>query len=290
MLGLVVFTPFARWRHDHALHHATAGDLDRRGNGDIKTLTVSEYDAQSWRGRLAYRLFRNPVVMFGVGPLWGMLISPRWVRRSARPAIHRSVWGTNLALAIMIGGMCWLIGWRAFRAHPRARAHLARRCDRHLALLCATPVRSHALGTLAGVELHRRRAPAGSSYLRLPKVLQFFTGNIGLHHVHHLSTKIPNYNLRRAHDGAAIFGEVSEVSLWDGLRAVRLKLWDVDTARLVTWKEHRRAVRSVSASSPVKPRLTAERDRWGDYRRRVCFVTPGSPGGAMAVEGFLPAE
>jgi acyl-lipid omega-6 desaturase (Delta-12 desaturase) len=79
VLGIMVFTPFTRWRHDHALHHATAGDLDRRGSGDIKTLTVGEYKARSWRDRLAYRLFRNPVVMFGLGPLWGMVIAPRWI-------------------------------------------------------------------------------------------------------------------------------------------------------------------------------------------------------------------
>ena len=114
VLGMMVFTPFARWRHDHTLHHATAGDLDRRGAGDIHTLTVSEYNAKSWRGRLAYRMFRNPVVMFGIGPLWGMMIAPRWIRPSARRQIRRSTWGTNLALAIVIGGLCWLVGWRAF--------------------------------------------------------------------------------------------------------------------------------------------------------------------------------
>jgi acyl-lipid omega-6 desaturase (Delta-12 desaturase) len=239
VLGLVVFTPFARWRHDHALHHATAGDLDRRGNGDIKTLTVSEYDAQSWRGRLSYRLFRNPVVMFGAGPLWGMLISPRWVGRSARPAIHRSVWGTNLALAIMIGGMCWLIGWRAFVLIHAPLILLAGAIGIWLFYVQHQFDRTH--WEHSPEWSYTDAALRGSSYLRLPKILQFFTGNIGLHHVHHLSTKIPNYNLQRAHDGGAIFRDVSEVSLWDGLRAVRLKLWDVDTARLVTWKEHRRA-------------------------------------------------
>jgi omega-6 fatty acid desaturase (delta-12 desaturase) len=247
VLGLMVLTPFGRWRHDHTLHHATAGDLDRRGAGDINTLTVSEYNARSRRARLAYRLFRNPVVMFGVGPLWGMVLAPRWIRPSARRQIQRSVWGTNLALAIVIGGLCWLVGWQAV-------------------VLIEAPI--FALAGAAGIWLfyvqhqfdhtYWQRSPEwsytdaalrGSSYLRLPKVLQFFTGNIGLHHVHHLSTKIPMYNLQRAHDGGSIFRNVSSVSLWEGLRAVRLKLWDADAARLVTWKEHRRGNSRARANS-----------------------------------------
>ena len=247
VLGMMVLTPFARWRHDHTLHHATAGDLDRRGAGDIHTLTVSEYDAKSWRARLAYRMFRNPVVMFGVGPLWGMVLAPRWIRPSARRQIQRSVWGTNLALAIVIGGLCWLVGWQAV-------------------VLITVPI--FAFAGAAGIWLfyvqhqfdhtYWQRSPEwsytdaalrGSSYLRLPKVLQFFTGNIGLHHVHHLSTKIPMYHLQRAHDGGSVFRDVSSVSLWEGLRAVRLKLWDADAARLVTWKEHRRGTSRARANS-----------------------------------------
>ena len=239
VLALIVFTPFARWRHDHTVHHATAGALDRRGTGDVPTLTVAEYNARSWRGRLAYRLFRNPVVMFGFGPIYGMLLAPRWIHRSARRKIQRSVWGTNLALALVIGGLCWLLGWRDF-------------------LLVEAPLIPLAGGT--GIWLfyvqhqfeptywQRSRdwsyadaALRGSSYLRLPKGLQFFTGNIGLHHVHHLSPIIPNYNLQRAHDENPIFHSVPKLSFWDGLRAVRLKLWDEDAARLVTWADCRGA-------------------------------------------------
>ncbi len=237
VLALIVFTPFAQWRHDHAGHHATGSDLDRRGLGDVPTLTVGEYNARSWLGRLGYRLFRNPLVMFGIGPIYSMLIMQRWVHGSARPRIHRSVWGTNLALALVVGGLCWLLGWRDF-------------------VLVEAPLVPLAGGV--GIWLfyvqHQfedtwwRRSPEwsfadaalrGSSYLRLPKVLQFFTGNIGLHHVHHLSPKIPNYNLQRAHDENPIFQSVPRVSLWDGLRATRLKLWDEDAARLVTWAEGR---------------------------------------------------
>jgi omega-6 fatty acid desaturase (delta-12 desaturase) len=236
-LAVIVFTPFAHWRHDHAVHHATAGDLDRRGTGDHPTLTVAEYRAKSLPGRLGYRLLRNPVVMFGLGPLFSMLLMPRWARRSSRPRIQRSVWGTNLALAVLVGGLCWLVGWRDL-------------------LLIQMPLVSLAGGTGIWlfyvqhqfVDTYWERSPEwsyaeaalrGSSYLRLPKVLQFFTGNIGLHHVHHLNPKIPNYRLQRAHDENPIFHSVPKISLWDGLRAVRLKLWDEDLARLVTFAESR---------------------------------------------------
>ena len=116
-LGLVVYESFLNWRHSHAVHHATAGDLDRRGVGDVHTLTVAEYRASSWRGRLAYRLFRNPLVMFGLGPIYALVLHPRLVPRSARPRIRRSVIATNVALAVVLGGLCWLVGWKIGRAH-----------------------------------------------------------------------------------------------------------------------------------------------------------------------------
>jgi omega-6 fatty acid desaturase (delta-12 desaturase) len=248
VLALIVFTPFARWRYEHAVHHATGSDLDRRGIGDVPTLTVAEYQAKSWPGRLGYRLFRNPMIMFGLGPIFAMLLEPRWINRSARPRIKRSVWGTDLALALVVGGLCWLLGWRDF-------------------LLVEAPLVPLAGGV--GIWLfyvqhqfedtYWRRSPdwsytdaalRGSSYLRLPKVLQFFTGNIGLHHVHHLNPKIPNYNLQRAHDENPIFHSVPKVSFWDGLRATRLKLWDEDAGRLVTWAEIRH--RGSPAECPAR--------------------------------------
>ena len=114
VLGLLVYSPFLRWRHDHAIHHATSGDLDRRGGGDVRTLTVAEYHALSSRSRLGYRLFRNPLIMFGLGPIASLLIGPRLVGRDARPRMRRSVIGTNIALAIFVGTLCWLLGWREF--------------------------------------------------------------------------------------------------------------------------------------------------------------------------------
>jgi omega-6 fatty acid desaturase (delta-12 desaturase) len=235
VLALIVFTPFALWRRDHAVHHATGSDLDRRGTGDVPTLTLAEYQARSWRGRLGYRLFRNPMVMFTLGPIYSMLIMQRWVDRSARPRIQRSVWGTNLALALVVGALCWFLGWHAFLLVEAPLIPLAGGAGIWLFYV------QHQFETTYWQHTqdwsYEDSALRGSSYLRLPKVLQFFTGNIGLHHVHHLSPKIPNYNLQRAHDENPIFHNVPKVSLWDGLRATRLKLWDEDTDRLVTWSE-----------------------------------------------------
>jgi fatty acid desaturase len=113
ILGVVLFMPFAWWRHKHAVHHATTGDLDKRGVGDIQTLTVDEYRARGWWGRTGYRLFRNPFVMFGLGPLWVVLIGPRLATPRMPPRLRRSVLATDLAIALLLGGLAWLVGWEA---------------------------------------------------------------------------------------------------------------------------------------------------------------------------------
>ena len=236
-LGLLVFEAFVSWRHSHAVHHATAGDLDRRGVGDVRTLTVAEYHAAGWRERLGYRLFRNPLVMFGVGPIYALLVQPRLVSRSARPRVRRSVIATNIALAALVGAACWLVGWRAYLLVQMPPILLAGSAGVWLFY-----VQHQFEGTYwrsADGWSYADAALRGSSHLELPKVLQFFTANIGLHHVHHLSTRIPNYNLQRAHDEIAILHEVPTLSAMDGLRAVRLKLWDERRGRLVTFAEAR---------------------------------------------------
>ena len=236
-LGLFVLAPFARWRHDHAIHHGSSGDLDRRGVGDVLTLTVAEYRTRSWRGRLAYRLVRNPLVMFGFGPIVAMIVGPRIASRSMRPRLRRSVLGTDGALVVLAGALGWLVGWE------------------NLLLVWAPPAM---LAGSAGIWLfyvqhqfedaywknsddwsYTAAALRGSSYLRLPRILQFFTANIGLHHVHHLNARIPNYNLQRAHDENAVLHDVPVLSLLDGIRAVRLKLWDEERGTLVTFAQVR---------------------------------------------------
>jgi omega-6 fatty acid desaturase (delta-12 desaturase) len=233
VLGLLVLSPFRCFRHEHAGHHATAGDLDRRGLGDVETLTVAEYRARSWRGRLAYRLFRHPLVMFGLGPLFAMLIEPPLVRRGTPSQMRNSVLGIDAALVVIVAGFCWLIGWEDLLIVWAPAALLAGSVGIWLFYVQHqfenTYWQRHREWSYAEAALR------GSSYLKLPKLLQFFTANIGLHHVHHLNPRIPNYNLQGAHDANAIFAAVPAVSLRDGVRAVKFKLWDEDTGQLVTF-------------------------------------------------------
>jgi acyl-lipid omega-6 desaturase (Delta-12 desaturase) len=239
LTGLMIYSPFVRWRHDHAVHHASSGDLDRRGTGDIRTLTVSEYRTLPWRGRLGYRLLRNPLIMFGLGPIVAMIVGPRIVARDARPRMRRSVIGTDLALAGIIGGLCWLIGWRDYLLVMGPPALLAGSIG--IWLFYVQHQFEEAYWESGRDWNYADAALRGSSYLKLPAPLRFATGNIGYHHVHHLNARIPNYNLRRAHEENAVFQAVPTLSLWDGLRAVALKLWDEDRARLVTFAQARRS-------------------------------------------------
>jgi omega-6 fatty acid desaturase (delta-12 desaturase) len=239
-LGLLLYAPFLRWRHDHAVHHATAGDLQRRGVGDVRTLTVTEYHALDRRGRLSYRLLRNPLLMFGLGPIVAMIIGPRIVAKGARPRMRRNVIATNVALALLVGGLCWLIGWRDYLLVAGLPALLAGSVG--IWLFYVQHQFEDAYWESGEDWSYAEAALRGSSYLKLPKVLQFCSGNIGLHHVHHLNARIPNYNLQRAHDDNAIFHDVPTLSLRDGLRAVTLKLWDEDRKRLVTFAQARGSI------------------------------------------------
>jgi acyl-lipid omega-6 desaturase (Delta-12 desaturase) len=189
-----------------------------------------------WR-RVGYRLFRNPIVMFGLGWLLVLVLKPRLVPRGARPRVRNSVLGTNVALAVIVAALCLVLGWRDY-------------------LLVQGPVFlvAGALGIWLFYVQHQfegtywqahadwrydQAALEGSSYLKLPRVLQFFTGNIGFHHVHHLSVGIPNYNLQKAHEETELLQAVPELTLRDGLRATRLKLWDERSRRLVTFRDAR---------------------------------------------------
>ncbi len=244
VLGVLVWLPFQSWQHEHAVHHATAGDLDRRGVGDVWTLTVAEYRGYPWWGRVGYRLFRNPAVMFGLGWILVLVLKPRVFSRSASRRVRRSVLGTNLSLAVVVGVLCLLLGWKGF-----------------LLLQGPTLLLTGAVGIWLFYVQHQfentywqagddwsydRAALQGSSYLKLPAVLQFFTGNIGFHHVHHLSVRIPNYNLQSAHDETSGLSATPVLTLPDAIRAIRLKLWDEERGRLVTFREARAEARRAA--------------------------------------------
>jgi omega-6 fatty acid desaturase (delta-12 desaturase) len=235
--ALLVLVPFVRWRHDHAVHHATAGDLDRRGVGDLITLTVAEYDARSWRGRFGYRITRNPFVMFGFGPVFAMIIGPRIFTRAQRPRMRRSVIITDLVILVAFAALVAAMGLGDFLLTWAPAALLAGSVG--IWLFYVQHQFEDTYWERGGDWTYADAALRGSSHLKLPRILRFFTGNIGLHHVHHMSARIPNYNLQRAHDAISVFHSVPTLSLWDGLRAVRLKLWDEDAGRLVTFAQAR---------------------------------------------------
>jgi acyl-lipid omega-6 desaturase (Delta-12 desaturase) len=235
--GLLVLAPFERWRHDHAVHHATSGDLERRGVGDVITLTVAEYRARGWRGRLGYRAIRNPLVMFGLGPIFAMIVGPRIATRAQRPRMRRSVLATDVVLLGTVSLLCWLIGWQHFLLVWAPPAMIAGSVG--IWLFYVQHQFEDAYWQNGEDWDYADAALRGSSYLKLPKVLQFFTGNIGLHHVHHLNARIPNYNLQRAHDENPIFHGVPTLSFRDALGCVKLKLWDDQQGKLITFAQAR---------------------------------------------------
>jgi omega-6 fatty acid desaturase (delta-12 desaturase) len=239
-LGLLVYTPFESWGHSHAVHHATAGDLDRRGVGDVTTLTVDEYLAKSAGGQLAYRLFRNPLVMFGLGPILSVVVIPRLVPKDARPRLRRAVIRTNIVVAVVVTGLVLTMGWWQYLVVQWPTAWMAASAGIWLFYV------QHQFEDVYWENNENWEfadaAIRGSSFLKLPRILQYFTGNIGFHHVHHLSARIPNYNLQRAHEEIDLFRNVPVLTLSDGLRATRLKLWCEKTGRLVTFAEARAAV------------------------------------------------
>jgi omega-6 fatty acid desaturase (delta-12 desaturase) len=234
--GVLTLTPFAQWRRDHALHHASSGDLDRRGNGDVPTLTVREYRARSPRARLLYRIVRHPLALLLGGPIH-LALGQRFRGRGKATGDRQiaSVWGTNLAIVLVVAAAVWLVGWRS------------------VVIAYAIP---YYLAALIGVWLfyvqhqfedaywaphsdwdYVEAALRGSSHLKLPWGLRWFTGSIGLHHVHHVAPRIPNYRLQQCHDANAVFHGSPTITLRSGMAALRLTLWDEEQSRLVKFRD-----------------------------------------------------
>ena len=238
--SIVTMTPYGVWRRTHATHHASSGNLDRRGMGDIDTLTVEEYRARSLWGRLRYRLYRHPVVMFGLAPAYLFLLQHRLpvglMRGNGwRPWI--STMATNLTIALVAGSLIWLIGIKAFLL-----LHLP-------ALLVAASIGvwlfyvqhqfEDTVWATDGTWNVHDAALHGSSHYDLPAFLRWFTGNIGMHHVHHLSSRIPFYRLPRVLRDHPELRDVGRLTLLDSFRCVRLALWDDTQRRLVSFREAR---------------------------------------------------
>jgi omega-6 fatty acid desaturase (delta-12 desaturase) len=236
--GLLVYNPYFAWKHEHAGHHATSGDLDRRGVGDVFTWTVAEYQSKPFLSRLGYRVVRSPFALFTVGPLWALALEPRKVPFRGRRRVLRSHLYTNFGIVAMVSALVWVLGWQAFLEIQLPLVLLAGGAG--MWLFYVQHQFEDAYWTGSDEWRYLDAALKGSSYLRLPKVLQFFSGNIGLHHVHHLNPRIPNYNLQRAHDENPFLHKVPTLSLWQGVRSMNLKLIDEPSGRLVSFAQARK--------------------------------------------------
>jgi acyl-lipid omega-6 desaturase (Delta-12 desaturase) len=239
VIGVLTLTPYDFWRHTHGIHHATSGNLDRRGIGDVDTLTVREYLAlPRWR-RLAYRLYRNPVVMFGVGPIYLFILRHRLplglMREGWTPWI--STMATNGAIALIVGGMMWWIGVWPFLLLHLPIALIAGAIG--VWLFYVQHQFEHTVWSDNGNWNLPSAALHGSSHYDLPVVLRWFTANIGVHHIHHLCSRIPFYRLPLALRQHPDLANVGRLTLWQSLACVRLVLWDETARRLITFRELR---------------------------------------------------
>ena len=231
--GVLTFTPYQDWWHEHAVHHSHAGDLDHRGVGEVWTMTVKEYLSAPLWTRIKYRFARNPICLFILGPAILFLIVHRIPLGKFDARRSRSVHLTNLMIFVVAITGGFLLGWKTY-------------------LLIQLPVVMMAASAgvwlfyvqhqFEGVYWERNEqwdyfteALKGSSFFKLPKILQWFTGNIGFHHIHHLSPRIPNYFLEKCYKENPIFQQVTPVTLFSSLKSLSFRLWDEEHRRLVSF-------------------------------------------------------
>jgi len=237
LLGFLLFTPYRWWQRQHSLHHANTGNLEKRGPGEIYTMTVTEYERASRPRRIGYRVYRNPLMITLVGPSLVFLFARRFPQRGMSRRTLLSVVVTNIALAAWVVGWSALAGWRTY-----------------LIIQGTTLIAGGAVAAWMLYIQHQYEdtyyrsseewqfelaALQGSSYLRLPRILAWAVGNSNFHHVHHLSARIPNYRLREAHESHPMFARTPVIDLRGSLRAFQLKLWDEGRGRLVGYPDRR---------------------------------------------------
>lgn len=236
-IGVLTLTPYDYWRRAHAEHHASAGNLDERGVGDIRTLTITEYQALSWYGQLGYRLYRHPLVMFGIGPTWLFLIKQRlpfgMMRAGAMPWV--STMGTNLAIALVAAWMIWAIGLTPFLLVHLPIVLLAGAAGIWLFYIQHQFEETHWSETSEWQ--FQEAALHGASHYDLPPILRWVTGNIGIHHVHHLSSRVPYYRLPEVLRDHPELAGIGRITVAESLRCVKLVLWDERSRRLVSFRD-----------------------------------------------------
>jgi len=257
LTGVLTLVPYMQWKRSHSIHHATSSNLDKRGIGDIWIMTVDEYVAASPWKRLSYRIYRNPLVMFGIGPIAVFLIQYRFNAKGARRKERMNTYLTNVSIAALYSALIWAIGWQAF-------------------LLVHLPIVfvSGLLGIWLFYVQHQfedsyfenedewsyvKAAVEGSSYYKLPKLLQWITGNIGFHHVHHLSPKVPNYNLEKAHNATPPLQKATTITIGTSLKAIHFRLWDEENKGFVSFKEMKSRLQQLQLKEELQkvqaPRL-----------------------------------
>ncbi|MGJ8676513.1 MAG: fatty acid desaturase [Akkermansiaceae bacterium] len=232
--GVITFTPYRFWHWEHGIHHSTSGDLDRRAEGDVWTMTVEEYEASSPALKLGYRLVRNPIILFTLAPLFLFLIWQRVSSKKAKMKDRLSVLWTNIGIMVMAAIGCAIFGWQNY-----------------LIIQLAVCTVSATTGVWMFYVQHQfedvywarkenwnfaAAALEGSSYYKLPKVLQWFSGNIGFHHIHHLSSRIPNYRLEECHNSEPLFQEVPCMTIRTSIKCAKYRLFDEENNRLVSFR------------------------------------------------------
>lgn len=247
VIGVLTLTPYDYWRRAHAQHHASAGNLDERGVGDITTITVAEYWALTRRGRLGYRLYRHPLVMFGIGPAWLFLFKQRlpfgMMRSGALPWV--STMATNVAIIALTALLVWAIGIVPFLVIHLPIVLLAGAAGVWLFYVQHQFEDTHWSKPPEWTFQHA--AMHGASHYDLPRPLRWITGNIGMHHIHHLSSRVPFYRLPEVLRDYPELGDLGRVTIKESLSCVKLVLWDEASQRLVSFREAEQARRSANS-------------------------------------------
>jgi omega-6 fatty acid desaturase (delta-12 desaturase) len=232
--GLMAFTPYHKWHHDHKEHHATVGNLDKRGTGDVKTLTVEEFIKLSKWQRFKYQFYRNPIFLFGIAPFLIFVFQNRMPKEYMNRKDHMHLQLTNLTIISIIILMIWVIGWKAYLLIQLPILYIA--SVHGVWLFYVQHQYEQVVWTRGNEWNYKNIALEGSSFLKLPIVLQWFTGNIGYHHIHHLSPKIPNYKLPLCYKENVLFQEVQPITFFSSLRSLKLRLWDEKKKKIVGFK------------------------------------------------------
>jgi len=247
LAGILTFTPYYHWRWEHAIHHSSAGDLNKRGTGDVWTMTVQEYlESSRWK-KFAYRLARNPFILFIIAPLFLFLIRQRVSSSKASPRERHSVYAMNAAILAMGAALSFVFGIKAYLVVQLIILMVAGGAGVWM---------FYVQHQFEDVYWERNEdwsfvaaALQGSSFYKLPRVLQWFSGNIGFHHIHHLSPRIPNYNLEKCHQADPLFQAVKPITLFSSLKSFTLRLWDEKSKKLVGYR-HLKKMRKQANQPP----------------------------------------